>query len=77
VFKSSSYRVQQAVKAVNILETLPIVIIGIVGYVATLKGLLALRAVRTEHISEDGKRRFYENWLDFFVEEVASGKVMN
>jgi len=53
---------KEAVEAVTILETPPIVIIGVVGYVATPSGLRSLTTVWAEHLSEEAKRRFYKNW---------------
>lgn len=53
---------KEAVEAVTILETPPIVVVGMVGYVGTPNGLRALTTVWAEHLSDDVKRRFYKNW---------------
>jgi len=53
---------KEAVEAVTILETPPMVIVGVVGYVETPNGLRALTTVWAEHLSDDCKRRFYKNW---------------
>jgi len=53
---------KEAVEAVTIVETPPIVVVGAVGYVATPNGLRALTSVWAEHLSDDVKRRFYKNW---------------
>ena len=38
------------------------VIVGIVGYVETPRGLRTFKTIFAEHISDECKRRFYENW---------------
>ena len=53
---------KEAVEAVTILETPPLVVVGVVGYVATPTGLRSLTTVWASHLSEDVKRRFYKNW---------------
>jgi len=53
---------KEAVEAVTILETPPMVAIGVVGYVETPNGLRALTTVWANHLSDDVKRRFYKNW---------------
>jgi len=53
---------KEAVEAVTILETPPIVVVGIVGYVETPNGLRSLTTVWANHLSDDLKRRFYKNW---------------
>merc|ERR1719274_234747 len=53
---------KEAVEAVTILETPPIVVVGMVGYVETPNGLRALTTVWAEHLSEECKRRYYKNW---------------
>jgi len=53
---------KEAVEAVTVVETPPMVIVGIVGYIETPRGLRAFRTVWAEHLSEDCKRRFYKNW---------------
>ena len=49
-------------EAVTIVETPPMVIVGIVGYVETPRGLRTFKTIFAEHISDECKRRFYENW---------------
>ena len=49
-------------EAVTIVETPPMVIVGIVGYMETPGGLRTLKTIFAEHISDECKRRFYENW---------------
>lgn len=53
---------KEAVEAVTILESPPMVVVGIVGYVATPNGLRSLTTVWANHLSDDLKRRFYKNW---------------
>jgi len=53
---------KEAVEAVTILETPPMVVVGIVGYVETPNGLRSLTTVWASHLSDDVKRRFYKNW---------------
>ncbi|MGH0130180.1 UNVERIFIED_CONTAM: hypothetical protein FKN15_048958 [Acipenser sinensis] len=53
---------REAVEAVTILETPPLVIVGIVGYIETPRGLRNFKTVFAEHISDECKRRFYRNW---------------
>jgi len=53
---------KEAVEAVTILETPPMVVVGVVGYVATPNGLRTLTTVWANHLSDDVKRRFYKNW---------------
>jgi len=53
---------KEAVEAVTVLETPPLVVVGVVGYVATPTGLRTLTTVWANHLSEDVKRRFYKNW---------------
>jgi len=55
---------KDAVEAVTILETPPMVAVGIVGYVATPNGLRALTTVWAAHLSDELKRRFYKNWYN-------------
>eukprot|EP01083_Nonionella_stella_P194372 716925_1 len=52
---------KEAVEAVTILETPPLVVVGLVGYVETPTGLRTLTTVWANHLS-DIKRRFYKNW---------------
>jgi len=53
---------KEAVEAVTVLETPPMVIVGVVGYVATPNGLRTLTTVWATHLSDEVKRRFYKNW---------------
>eukprot|EP01006_Ploeotia_vitrea_P066615 TRINITY_DN95352_c0_g1_i1.p1 TRINITY_DN95352_c0_g1~~TRINITY_DN95352_c0_g1_i1.p1 ORF type:complete len:388 (+),score=8.17 TRINITY_DN95352_c0_g1_i1:54-1217(+) len=53
---------KEAVEAVTIVETPPIVIVGIVGYVETPNGLRTLTTVWANHLDDSVKRRFYKNW---------------
>lgn len=53
---------KEAVEAVTILETPPMVIVGLVGYKATPNGLRALTTVWANYLSDDLRRRFYKNW---------------
>ena len=53
---------KEVVEAVTIVETPPMVIVGIVGYMETPGGLRTLKTIFAEHISDECKRRFYENW---------------
>ena len=53
---------KEAVEAVTILETPPMVVIGVVGYVATPTGLRSLTTVWANNLSDEVKRRFYKNW---------------
>lgn len=53
---------KEAVEAVTIIETPPLVVVGLVGYVETPNGLRTLTTVWANHLSDDLKRRFYKNW---------------
>jgi len=53
---------KEAVEAVTILETPPMVVVGIVGYVETPRGLRTLTTVWASHLSDTVRRRFYKNW---------------
>mmetsp|Transcript_2592 Transcript_2592/g.2703 ORF Transcript_2592/g.2703 Transcript_2592/m.2703 type:complete len:387 (-) Transcript_2592:131-1291(-) len=53
---------KEAVEAVTVLESPPMVVVGVVGYVATPNGLRTLTTVWANHLSEELKRRFYKNW---------------
>jgi len=53
---------KEAVEAVTILDTPPLVAVGVVGYVETPNGLRTLTTVWANHLSDDVKRRFYKNW---------------
>lgn len=53
---------KEAVEAVTILETPPMVVVGIVGYVKTPRGLRSLTTVWAKHLSDEFKRRLYKNW---------------
>lgn len=53
---------KEAVEAVTVLETPPMVVVGMVGYVETPTGLRSLTTVWANHLSDDLKRRFYKNW---------------
>jgi large subunit ribosomal protein L3e len=53
---------KEAVEAVTILETPPMIVVGVVGYVATPNGLRTLTTVWANHLSDDVRRRFYKNW---------------
>jgi len=53
---------KEAVEAVTILETPPMIVVGIVGYIETPKGLRTLTTVWAQHLSNEVKRRFYKNW---------------
>ena len=53
---------KEAVEAVTILETPPMVVVGLVGYVETPTGLRTLTTVWANHLSDEVKRRFYKNW---------------
>jgi len=53
---------KEAVEAVTILESPPMVVVGVVGYVATPNGLRTLSTVWAGHLSDELKRRFYKNW---------------
>lgn len=53
---------KEAVEAVTVLETPPMVVVGLVGYVATPTGLRTLSTVWASHLSDEVKRRFYKNW---------------
>ena len=53
---------KEQVEPVTIVETPPMIVVGLVGYIETPKGLRAFKAVFSEHLSEDVRRRFYKNW---------------
>jgi large subunit ribosomal protein L3e len=53
---------KEAVEAVTIIETPPMVVVGLVGYVKTPRGLRSLTTVWAKHLSDEFKRRLYKNW---------------
>ena len=53
---------KEAVEAVTIIETPPLVVVGLVGYVKTPRGLRSLTTVWAKHLSDEFKRRLYKNW---------------
>jgi large subunit ribosomal protein L3e len=53
---------KEAVEAVTIIETPPMIVVGVVGYIETPHGLRALTTVWAAHLNEEVKRRFYKNW---------------
>jgi large subunit ribosomal protein L3e len=53
---------KDAVEAVTILETPPMVIVGVVGYVETPRGLRSLATVWAGTLSDELRRRFYKTW---------------
>jgi len=53
---------KEAVEAVTIIETPPMVVVGLVGYVETPRGLRALTTVWAQHLSDEFRRRYYKNW---------------
>jgi large subunit ribosomal protein L3e len=48
---------KEAVEAVTILETPPMIVVGVVGYAETPSGLRAVKTVFAEHLSDQFKRR--------------------
>eukprot|EP00567_Pseudictyota_dubia_P009848 CAMPEP_0197452216 /NCGR_PEP_ID=MMETSP1175-20131217/31481_1 /TAXON_ID=1003142 /ORGANISM="Triceratium dubium, Strain CCMP147" /LENGTH=391 /DNA_ID=CAMNT_0042985167 /DNA_START=16 /DNA_END=1191 /DNA_ORIENTATION=+ len=54
---------KEAVEAVTIIETPPMIVAGLVGYVETPRGLRTLTTVWAEHLNESLRRRFYKNWF--------------
>jgi len=53
---------KEVVEAVTIIETPPMMVVGVVGYIETPKGLRTFKTIWAEHISEECRRRFYQNW---------------
>lgn len=53
---------KEAVEAVSVLETPPMVVVGMVGYVGTPNGLRALTTVWAAHLGDEIRRRMYKNW---------------
>jgi len=53
---------KEAVEAVSIIDTPPMVVVGLVGYIETPRGLRSLTTVWAEHLGEEVRRRFYKNW---------------
>uniref|UniRef100_A0A6Q2Z4U9 Ribosomal protein L3 like n=1 Tax=Esox lucius TaxID=8010 RepID=A0A6Q2Z4U9_ESOLU len=53
---------REAVEAVTIIETPPVMVVGIVGYIETVRGLRSFKTIFAEHLSDECKRRFYKNW---------------
>ena len=53
---------KEAVEAVTIVETPPMVVVGMVGYTATPTGLRAVTTVWANYLSDEVKRRMYKNW---------------
>jgi len=54
---------KEVVEAVTILETPPMQIVGVVGYIDTPRGPRAFKTVMAQHLSEECRRRFYQNWF--------------
>lgn len=55
---------KEAIEAVTLVETPPIVVVGVVGYIETPRGLRALSTVWANKLSKDTLRRFYKNWMN-------------
>ncbi|KAE9407190.1 60S ribosomal protein L3, partial [Gymnopus androsaceus JB14] len=53
---------REAVDAVTVLETVPMMVVGVVGYLETSRGLHTLTTVWASHLSDELKRHFYKNW---------------
>ena len=53
---------KEAVEAVTIIETPPMVVVGLVGYVKTPRGMRSLTTVWAKHLSDEFRRRLYKNW---------------
>uniref|UniRef100_A0A6A7FQC3 60S ribosomal protein L3-like n=2 Tax=Hirondellea gigas TaxID=1518452 RepID=A0A6A7FQC3_9CRUS len=53
---------KEVVEAVSIIETPPVIIVGVAGYIQTPHGLRCLKTVWAEHLGEECRRRFYNNW---------------
>jgi len=53
---------KEVVEAVTIIETPPMMVVGVVGYIETPKGLRTFKTIWAEHIGEECRRRFYQNW---------------
>ena len=53
---------KEAVEAVSVLETPPMVVVGMVGYVGTPNGLRALTTVWAAHLGDEIRSRMYKNW---------------
>ena len=68
LFLSESHK-HEIVEAVTIVETPPIMCVGVVGYVETPRGLRALKTIFAQHLSDECKRRFYQNWYERFYSE--------
>ena len=62
VLRPAELNKKEAVEAVTILETPPMVVVGLVGYVETPRGLRTLTTVWASHLSDGVRRRFYKNW---------------
>ena len=53
---------KEIVEAVTVVECPAMVVVGVVGYIETPTGLRSLTTVWAEHLSDELKRRFYQNW---------------
>ena len=53
---------KEAVEAVTIIETPPMMVVGLVGYVETPKGLRAFSTVFANHLNAEFRRRLYKNF---------------
>ncbi|XP_026405211.1 60S ribosomal protein L3-2-like [Papaver somniferum] len=53
---------KETCEAVTIIETPPTVVVGVVGYIKTPRGLRSLGTVWAQHLNEEVKRRFYNNF---------------
>jgi len=53
---------KEVCEPVTILECPPVVVVGIVGYIPTTHGTRVLKTIWAEHIGEECRRRFSQNW---------------
>ncbi|XP_027348409.1 60S ribosomal protein L3-1-like [Abrus precatorius] len=60
-----NFHKKEICEAVTIIETRPLVVVGVVGYAKTPCGLCTVHAVWAQHLREEVKRRFYQNWCKY------------
>lgn len=62
VDESRDISTKETFEAVTVIETPLMIIVGVVKYVKTPRDLCTLNTVWDQHLSEEGKMRFYKNW---------------
>ena len=53
---------KEVLEPLTVLESPPVVVVGIVGYIHTAHGIRCIKTIWAEHLGEECRRRFYQNW---------------